>query len=76
MQATKALFCIPSILANITLVDSLNILSKKTHLVQNNSTIIPGPNTQAGCTTKQKVPASLQIDGILTQKWWTNIKQI
>lgn len=76
MQATKPLFRIPSILANITLVDSPNTFSKKTHLAQNNLTIIPGPIIRAGRTTKQKVPASLQIHGTLNQKRRTNIEQI
>ena len=67
MQATKPLFRIPFI---------PNTLSKKTHLAQNNLTIIPGPTTRAGRTIKRKVPASLQIDGTLTRKRRTNIEQI
>lgn len=74
MQTTKPSFRLPPIPENITHVYLPNTMSKKIDLAQNDLTVIPGPTTRAGRTTKRKVPEFLQIDGTLTRKRQTNIE--
>lgn len=76
MQTTKSLFHIPFLPANITLLNFLSTLSKKTHLAQNNLTVTLRSTAPADNTTKQKVFAFLQIDGILIQKRRMDIEQL
>lgn len=63
IQTTKPSFCLPPLHEIITYINSPNTKSRKIDPTQNILTIIPGPTTQASCTTKEKVPTFLQIDG-------------
>lgn len=52
IQNTKPLFRIPSKPGNSIHIDSPNTMTKRVDLAQNDLTVIPGPTTRAGRTTK------------------------